>query len=112
MAQGAQQVQPRLAQVQPGVKCVNVLLAFVDARLLLGCWRELGRRARCAGSAVAYFELGYDALQLLFGNLLFQAGDFCLGIQLAQARRQLADLNVILLLSLLGLHFGAKGLGR
>ena len=59
VAQGAQQVQPRLAQVQPGVECVNVLLAFVDARLLLGRGRELGRRARCAGSAVAHFELGY-----------------------------------------------------
>ena len=37
--EGAQQVKPRLAQVEPGVERVNILLALVDARLLL-CGRR------------------------------------------------------------------------
>ena len=36
VAQGAQQIQSRLAQVKPRVERVNILLAFVNARLLLG----------------------------------------------------------------------------
>ena len=40
-----------------------------------------------SGRAVAHFQLGEDALQLLVGNLLLQARNFGLGIQFAQACR-------------------------
>ena len=88
VAEGAQQIQPRFAQVEPGVERIDILLALVDARLLLGRGRKLWRRAgRCRG-AVAHFQLRHHALQLLGGNLLLQAGNLGLGIQLAQARSE------------------------
>ena len=111
VAQGAQQVQPRLAQVEPGVERVLVLLALVDARLLLGGGRKLGRRARPVRGAVAQFHLRLHALQLLVGNLLLQAGDLGLRIKFAQARAKLRDLNVVLLLRLLRLNSGAQRFG-
>ena len=46
------------------------------------------------------------------GNLLLEAGDLSLGIQLAQACGERGDLNVVLVLRLLGLDLGAQGLGR
>ena len=44
VAEGAQQIQPRFAQIEPGVERVQVFLALLDARLLFGCGRKLRRR--------------------------------------------------------------------
>ena len=100
VAEGAEQVEARLAQVEPGVKRVQVLLALVDARLLLGGGRKLRRRAWPVACAVAQFQLRLHALQLLVGNLLLQAGDLGLRIQFAEARGQFRNLNIVLLLCL------------
>ncbi len=87
VAESAQQVQARFAQVEPGVERVKVFLALVDAGLLLGRGRKLRRRAGRVARAVAQFQLRQDALQLLVGDLLLQAGDLSLRIQFAQAAR-------------------------
>ena len=62
--------------------------------------------------AVSEFQLRQHALQLLIGNLLLQAGDLGLRIQFAQAAGKGGDLNIVLVLGLLGFDFGAQGLGR
>ena len=70
------------------------------------------RRAGACACAIAELELGEDGFELLAGDLLFEAGDFRLGIQLAQRAGEAGDLDLVLLLRLLGFNFGAQGVGR
>ena len=112
MAEGAEQVEARFAQVESGVERVLVLLALINARLLLCCGRKLGRRAGRVAGAVAQLQLRQNALQLLGGDLLLEAGNLGLRIEFAQARGQFRDLNIVLALCLLGLNPGAQRLGR
>ena len=111
MAEGAEEVEARFAQVKSGVERVLVLLALINARLLLRCGRKLGWCAGRVAGAIAQFHLHENALQLFAGDLLLEAGDLGLRIEFAQARGQFGDLNIVLLLCLFGLNPGAKRLG-
>ena len=112
VTESAKKIEAGSAEIESGIECVKELLAFVDAGLLLGGGRKLRRRAGSVGGAVAHFELREDAFQLLVGNLLLEAGDLRLGIQLAQASSEFGDLDVVLALRLLGLGLRAQGVGR
>ena len=112
MAEGAEQVEAGLAQVESGVEGVFKLLALVDAGQLLGFGRQLrlGVRARMPRRCRVPICVS-TRLQLLVGDLLLQAGDLGLGIQFAQAAGERGDLDIVLALGLLGLDLGAQGLG-
>ena len=67
---------------------------------------------RAAAGAVAQFQLRQHGLQLLVGDLLLQTGDLGQSIQLAQVAGERGNLNVVLLLGLLGFDRGAQRFGR
>src|SRR5271157_1973405 len=71
VAEGAQQTEAGLGEVERGVDCFLVLLTLLDASQLLGFGGELGLSGPTASGAVAQFELGEHGLELLIGDLLF-----------------------------------------
>ena len=66
VAEGAEQVEPGLAQVESGVECV--FRYFWRSSMRASCsalGESCGWRVGAAGGAVAEFQLRQDALQLL-----------------------------------------------
>ena len=111
VAEGAQQVEARLAQVEPGVERVHILLALIDARLLLGCGRKLGRRAGHVAGAVAQLQLRATLFNCSLAICCFRLAISACASS-SRRLRQFGDLNIVLSLCLLGLDLGAQGLGR
>ena len=111
VAECPQQAQAGFAQVQVGVERFLIVLALVDAGLLLGFGCELRRRSGTSATAVAKLKLSLHGLQLFVGDLLFQAGNFGLGVKFAQRAVERGNLDVVLLLSLLGLDLCAQCFG-
>ena len=111
VAESAEQLQARFGQVKCGIEGVLVFLAFIDAGELFRFGGELGRCAWAASAAVAEFKLREHGLELLVGDLLFEAGNFGQRIQLSEAASQRGDLYIVLALSLFLFDFGAEGFG-
>jgi len=111
VAQGAEQRQAGLFEVEAGIECFDVLLALVDPGLLLGLGRWLRSGSGLDSCSVAGFELGLNCLELLGGYLLFQTRNFCHGIKLADISGERGDLYIVLALGLFGFGGGAQGFG-
>ena len=104
MAQRLEQGQPGLAQVESGIQGILKFLALIDPRQLLGFRRELRRSSRTGSSAVPQLKLREHALELRVGNLLLEAGDLGLRIELADVACERRNLHIVLTLGFLGLN--------
>ena len=104
MAQRLEQGQPGLAQVESGVQGVFKFLTLIDPRQLFGFGRELLRGARTGARAVPQLKLREHALELSVGNLLLEAGDLGLRIELSYVDCEGRNLNIILALCLFSLN--------
>ena len=111
VAEGAQEAEAGLGEVEGGVEGVLKFLALVDAGELFCFWAELGLGTATRGGSVAEVELGEDGLELFGRDLLFEASDFGLGVEFAKVACERCDLDVVLIPSLFGFSFGAKGVG-
>ena len=57
MAEGTKQAKPRFGQIQPGVQCVSIFLAFIDAGQLLGLGSHLRLSAWARAGSIAQLKL-------------------------------------------------------
>ena len=76
-----------------------------------GARRCSARVAGHGGGAITVLQFRFHRAELRGRDLLLQAGDFSLRVEFAQAAIQLRDLQIVLVLGLLGFDLCAQRVG-